>query len=223
LQVSTKAEPSSRRRLLRDSYPLIQFSDEYQPNVKKQAIKSSSIRLSTNLNNDTTLRMTHRIDISKETYDCTDCGARDAGGDIVLPNGHQANSVLLQLYFKGGHILQKYYTLQIYAGNTTVDPGEVSYESTGSQIYDVTLIEQSGWLKDLMLHTSMGAKNVFPFQDPKYEFHAFAQLFVVVISVLFATFLALFVMACIDEHRPAGYFNLICSLFTHSLTHARKG
>ena len=165
--------------------------------------------------------MTHRIDISEETYDCEGCGARNTGGDIVLPDGHQATSVLLQFHFKGGQILQKYYTLQIYAGNATVDPGEVVYESTEFQepiVYDITLMEQSGWLRDLTLRTRLGAKNIFPFQEPKYEFHEYAQLFVVVISVLFAIFLAFFVMACIDEHKPAGYLNVICSLFTHSLT-----
>ena len=156
------------------------------------------------------LRITHRVDIAEDDYLCEECGARATGGDVILPQGLQANSVLLQLHFVGGEILQKYYTLGLYIGDAKVNARETVVtrsEQSLNQVYGATVVEQSGWLKDKMLRILFEARSIVEMAPREFReiFNPISLTVVGIISVVVVVFVACFVKACISEQRMAGY------------------
>ena len=203
MQVPPTVDSASRRRLLPDSFP----------SVEKTSITSSSIRLSTDdqINETTILRITHRVDIAEDDYLCEECGARASGEGVILPRGKPANSVLLRFTFNSEEqILQKHYSLQVYAGDVKVKSRKTVVtrsEKSLNQVYGVTVVEQSGWLKDQNLRTLFETRRLFePFPRKINEiFNAMSVILLTIIFVLVVVFVACFVKACIDEQRMAGY------------------
>ena len=151
------------------------------------------------------------MDLTADDYSCTDCGARATGGDVVLPQGLQANSVLLQLHFDGGEILQKYYSLAVYTGQARV-PRSTSVRYRGGhsirqQVFDVDVVEQAGWLQDNTLRTLFEANSLI--KNPVHHdenYYGISALVAVTISGIIIGFFLCFLYAYIDEHRAKGWF-----------------
>ena len=156
------------------------------------------------------LRITHRVDIAEDDYLCEECGARASGEDVILPRGKPANSVLLRFTFNSEEqMLQKHYSLQVYAGDVKVKSRKTVVtrsEKSLNQVYGVTVVEQSGWLKDQNLRTLFETRRLFePFPRKINEiFNAMSVILLTIIFVLVVVFVACFVKACIDEQRMAG-------------------
>ena len=203
--------------------PSIRSSPQDQANVTRIPIKSAFIRLSTNdqLEETEVLRISHRVDIAAEDYGCNDCedckycGARASGEDVILPQGKQAHSVLLRITFnKEQHIVQKHYTLQVYTGDakvnsrqTVVTGSEQRLKRLVTEVYAVSVVEISGWLKDqndkLRNSSIFNRRPIIPSRIKEIFNHA-SQWLIGIISVLVVGFVAGLVKTCIDEHRTAG-------------------
>ena len=150
------------------------------------------------------------MDLTPDDYSCSECRARATGGDVILPQGMQANSVLIQLHFSGGEMLQKYYSLAVYSGQARrrrkkyVRHGGI--QKIGAKVYDVDVVEKAGWLKDNNLRMLFQANSLI--KDPKHHdenFYGISALVVVTIAGIVIGFFLCFLYAYIDEHRAAGY------------------